>query len=108
MMRPAMSRPRGDRDGERGQILVLFTIVLVVILGFTALVIDLGLLRNNRQTPRECRWTPERSRAARSCPVDGSQARRAPAAITALIDKTVGNDLSGLVDRTTIRSPTCA
>lgn len=41
---------RERRDDERGQILVLFTVVLIVILAFTALVIDLGVLRNNRQT----------------------------------------------------------
>lgn len=40
---------RGGADAERGQILVLFTLVLVVILAFTALVVDLGLLRNDRQ-----------------------------------------------------------
>lgn len=38
------------RDAERGQILILFTVVLIVILAFTALVVDLGVLRNNRQT----------------------------------------------------------
>jgi hypothetical protein len=39
--------PRGQK--ERGQILVLFEIVLIVILVFAALVIDLGFLRNDRQ-----------------------------------------------------------
>lgn len=43
-----MSRPRTRK--ERGQILVLFEVMLIVILGFAALVIDLGFLRNNRQT----------------------------------------------------------
>jgi hypothetical protein len=38
------------RQKERGQILVLFEIVLIVILLFAALVIDIGFLRNNRQT----------------------------------------------------------
>ncbi len=41
---------RGNRERERGQIVVLFALVLVVILAFTSLVIDIGLLRNNRQT----------------------------------------------------------
>ena len=41
---------RGKRERERGQIVVLFALVLVVILAFTSLVIDVGLLRNNRQT----------------------------------------------------------
>jgi hypothetical protein len=47
-----MRHLRGSqRDGrrERGQILVLFEIVLIMILGFAAMVIDLGVLRNNRQ-----------------------------------------------------------
>lgn len=40
-------RRRGDR--QRGQILVLFELVLIVILAVAALVIDGGVLRNNRQ-----------------------------------------------------------
>jgi hypothetical protein len=40
--------PRGEKR-QRGQILVLFELSLLVILGFTALVVDLGMLRNNRQ-----------------------------------------------------------
>jgi hypothetical protein len=40
--------PQGEKR-QRGQILVLFELSLIVILGFTALVIDLGVLRNNRQ-----------------------------------------------------------
>jgi hypothetical protein len=44
-----MLHSRRDRDGQRGQIIVLFELCLVVILGCAALVIDLGLLRNNRQ-----------------------------------------------------------
>ena len=42
-------RRREPRSGERGQILVLFTLVIVVILLFASIAIDLGLLRNNRQ-----------------------------------------------------------
>lgn len=41
---------RHKRDRKRGQILVLFALVLVVILAFSALVIDIGLLRNNRNS----------------------------------------------------------
>jgi Putative Flp pilus-assembly TadE/G-like/von Willebrand factor type A domain len=37
------------RDGERGQIIVLFTFFLVVILAFAAVAIDLGVLRNANQ-----------------------------------------------------------
>jgi len=44
-----MLHSRRDGRRERGHILVLFELVLIVILGFAALVIDLGVLRNNRQ-----------------------------------------------------------
>jgi hypothetical protein len=44
-----MLRSRRDDDREHGQILVLFSLVLVVILAFAAIVVDLGVLRNNRQ-----------------------------------------------------------
>jgi hypothetical protein len=44
-----MLHSRRDGDGQRGQIIVLFELCLIVILGCAALVIDLGLLRNNRQ-----------------------------------------------------------
>src|SRR5664280_188208 len=47
-----MRHSRGSRRGgkrERGQILVLFELVMIVILGFSAMVIDLGVLRNNKQ-----------------------------------------------------------
>jgi hypothetical protein len=49
----AHQRRRGlaGRPGRReeGQILVLFTIAIIVIMLFASIVIDLGLLRNNRQ-----------------------------------------------------------
>ena len=46
----AGGRPRAGRQrGQRGQALVMFSIVLVVILAFASIVIDLGVLRNNRQ-----------------------------------------------------------
>jgi len=41
------SRRHGKR--EHGQILVLFELVMIMILGFAAMVVDLGVLRNNRQ-----------------------------------------------------------
>ena len=40
---------RGTRDGRQGQILVLFTLVIVVLMGLAALVIDVGLLRRTGQ-----------------------------------------------------------
>lgn len=45
--RRPMNNPQRPR--ERGQVIVLFAIVLVAILGFSALAIDLGMLRNDRQ-----------------------------------------------------------
>ena len=45
------SRPlTSTNDAPRGQILVLFTLVLIALLSFAALVVDLGMLRNDRQT----------------------------------------------------------
>ena len=38
------------RDGERGQVIVLFTLFLVVILAFASIVVDLGVLRNANQS----------------------------------------------------------
>lgn len=43
-----LARRRG-RDREQGQIVVLFALVMVVLLAFAALVVDVGVLRNNRQ-----------------------------------------------------------
>ena len=40
---------RRKHDQEHGQIIILFALVLVVILAFGAIVVDLGMLRNNRQ-----------------------------------------------------------
>jgi IPT/TIG domain/Putative Flp pilus-assembly TadE/G-like/von Willebrand factor type A domain len=37
------------RDGERGQIMVLFTLVVVLLMALAAVVIDLSLLRTDRQ-----------------------------------------------------------
>ena len=47
-----MRHLRGSRRSgrqQRGQILVLFELVMIMILGFAAMVVDLGVLRNNRQ-----------------------------------------------------------
>lgn len=49
LLRAGATPPADPREGERGQILVLFTLMIVVILGFAALVIDLGMLRNQNQ-----------------------------------------------------------
>src|SRR5664279_1659480 len=47
-----MLRRRSGKEQEKGQIIVLFAIVLVVILAFAAIAVDLGVLRNNRQILR--------------------------------------------------------
>ena len=44
-----MPRRRRRAEREQGQALVLFALSLVVILAFAGLVVDLGVLRNNRQ-----------------------------------------------------------
>lgn len=40
---------RRERKRQGGQIIILFELVLIVILGFVALVVDLGFLRNDKQ-----------------------------------------------------------
>lgn len=45
-----MHQTRRRRDGERGQILILFTLVLVLLMGLSAIVIDVGVLRSANQT----------------------------------------------------------
>ena len=62
------------RDGERGQVIVLFTFFIVVLLGFAAIVVDLGVLRNANQNL----WNALDSGAlagASSLPTDGTGAR---------------------------------
>jgi hypothetical protein len=44
-----MLRLRRNRKGQRGQIIVLFELVIIICLMVAALVIDIGVLRNNRQ-----------------------------------------------------------
>jgi hypothetical protein len=44
-----MLRRAGRRERQEGQILVLFTLVLVILMGFAALVIDVGVLRKSNQ-----------------------------------------------------------
>jgi hypothetical protein len=49
VIRSRMGTSGADEQRQDGQIIVLFAITLVVMLAFAALVIDLGVLRNNRQ-----------------------------------------------------------
>ncbi len=44
-----MTKTRRGREQERGQIIVLFVFVLIVIMGAAAMVIDVGVLRNSNQ-----------------------------------------------------------
>jgi Flp pilus assembly protein TadG len=90
-------RPRrriAGAEDERGQVLVLFAIVLVAILAFTALVVDIGLLRNNRQTLANAVDAGALA-GGTLMPVDGSQAG-AVSAVTALVNKSVGATYPGL------------
>ena len=47
-----MRHRRNGTGREHGQVMILFALTLVVILAFAAVAIDLGFLRNNRQTLR--------------------------------------------------------
>jgi Flp pilus assembly protein TadG len=95
MVQPRRGRSAG-RDGEQGQIIVLFTIVLVVILAFTALVVDLGILRNNRQTLANAMDAGALA-GGTLLPVDGSVPGAADA-MTDLVDQRL-HDLVPLPDR---------
>jgi hypothetical protein len=93
MVQPRRGRSAG-RDGEQGQIIVLFTIVLVVILAFTALVVDLGILRNNRQTLANAMDAGALA-GGTLLPVDGSVPGAADA-MTDLVDQTVQATYRGI------------
>ncbi len=64
-MQPGARRVRQGPRKERGQILVLFTIVLVVILAITALVVDLGVCSATTDRAWRTPWTPGRWPAGR-------------------------------------------
>jgi len=89
-----MLRRRSAEEREKGQMLVLFSLVLVVILAFAALAIDLGVLRNNRQILRN---TTDAAALAGGTlmPVDGSVAGAASAVAT-LINSTIQTNYPGL------------
>ena len=88
------ARPRGRAEQERGQIIVLFTLVIVAILAFTALVVDVGLLRNNRQSLANAVDAGALA-GGTLMPVDGSQSGAA-AAVVALINQTIRATYPGL------------
>ena len=88
-----MPHPRRKLDRERGQILVLFELALIVILGFAAIVIDLGVLRNNRQILVNT-FDSAALAGGHLLPVDGSVAGNA-AAVNTLINKTIQANYPG-------------
>jgi von Willebrand factor type A domain/Putative Flp pilus-assembly TadE/G-like/IPT/TIG domain len=98
-MQLRVHRVRQDPRNERGQILVLFTIVLVVILGVTALVIDLGVLRNNRQSLANAMDAGAQA-GGTMMPVDGSPSRPvgapSPADVNAVVTAAVARTYPGL------------
>ena len=74
LLRSKPAAPPARRDGERGQVIVLFTFFIVVLLGFAAIVVDLGVLRNANQNL----WNALDSGAlagASALPADGNAAR---------------------------------
>ena len=73
-MQPRARRVRQRPRKERGQVAVLFTMVLVVIMGITALVVDLGVLRNNRQSLANAMDAGAQA-GGTLMPVDGSPTR---------------------------------
>ncbi len=95
MSRTFRSRLAGRRqraDGQRGQALVLFVIVLVVILAFAAIVVDLGVLRNDRQILANAVDAGALAGGTK-LPVDGNAEE---IAANALIDRTVQADRPGI------------
>ena len=89
-----MTRRRARREGEHGQIIVLFALVIVVILAFTALVIDLGLLRNNRQSLANALDAGALA-GGTLLPVDGTQTG-ATAAVLARINREISASYPGI------------
>lgn len=89
-----MLRRRSGKEQEKGQIIVLFAIVLVVILAFAAIAVDLGVLRNNRQILRN---TTDGGALAGGTlmPVDGSVPGAATAVAT-LVNSTIQTNYPGL------------
>lgn len=89
---------RRNRDRAHGQIIVLFALVLVVILGFAAIVVDLGLQRNNRQILVNALDAAALA-AGTQLPVDGSPTASPSgqvAKMTALIDRVAKANYPGL------------
>ena len=93
-----MLHPRRNRDQEHGQIIILFALVLVVILAFGAIVVDLGVLRNNRQILVNALDSAALA-AGSKLPVDGSPTASPTGQLTAarkLIDDSIQANYPGL------------
>src|SRR5262245_50984095 len=90
--RSRLGERRRNAYGQRGQALVLFVIVLVVILSFAAIVVDLGVLRNNRQILANAIDAGALAGGTK-LPVDGAAERTAA---NALINRTVQADYPGI------------
>jgi hypothetical protein len=87
------------RNRKRGQILVLFELLLVVIIGFAALVIDLGVLRNNKQILVNTLDAAALAGGS-SLPVDGTLPSSDPhslQSVQAFITKSIAKNYPGLV-----------
>jgi hypothetical protein len=82
-----MHRQQDHQDGERGQALVIFALVIVVLMIFASLAIDVGLLRNNRQILANAVDSAALA-GGTLMPVDGS-VPGATAAVNALVDLTM-------------------
>jgi Flp pilus assembly protein TadG len=89
-----MLRSRRDGNREPGQILVLFALSLVVILVFASIVVDVGMLRNNRQILVNALDAAALAGGTK-LPVDGSVPNAANEATT-LIDSTIQANYPGL------------
>jgi hypothetical protein len=94
-----MLHTRRGRGREHGQMLVLFALSLVVILAFAAIVVDLGLLRNNRQRLVD---TLDAGALAGGTllPVDGSKPSDV-SKLQSLINTTIAANYPGLPTSTT-------
>ncbi len=90
-----MLRRRSRAKREGGQALVLFALSLVVILAFAALVVDIGVLRNDRQILVNTINSAALA-GGTLLPVVGSATGTAETAANNLIDATVQADYPGL------------
>ena len=89
-----MRNANSTTDGQRGQIIVLFALVLVVLMIFASLAIDIGLLRNNRQILANAVDSAALA-GGTLMPVDGSVSGKA-AAVTDLVRSTMTANYRGI------------